>query len=126
MKNKNQKKLKNKKYRWGAYGRTTVGGPGCTPSFSAFCSVSAGPKMLNFSCFSESRCTFATGKRNKKTSKTMYTVAQCQTAIENAKALLQDVINTAHTRDEYTQRRMVDIFTRMLKTAEYNLTIAIN
>lgn len=54
MKNKNQKKLKNKKYRWGAYGRTTVGGRGCTPSFSAFCSVSAGPEMLNFSCFSES------------------------------------------------------------------------
>lgn len=56
----------------------------------------------------------------------MYTKAQCQIAIENAKALLQDVINTAHTRDEYTQRRMVDIFTRMLKTAEYNLSIAIN
>ena len=65
-------------------------------------------------------------KTKQKTSKTMYTVAQCQTAIENAKALLQDVINTAHTRDEYTQRRMIDIFTRMLKTAEYNLTIAIN
>jgi len=39
MKNKNQKKLKNKKYRWGAYGRTTVGGRGCTPLFSAFYNV---------------------------------------------------------------------------------------
>lgn len=69
MKNKNQKKLKNKKYRWGAYGRTTVGGRGCAPSFSALYSVSAGPEMLNFSCFSESvrkSLYFCNRKRNRK------------------------------------------------------------
>ena len=69
MKNKNQKKLKNKKYRWGAYRRTTVGVRGYTHSFSIFYSVSAKPKMLKYSCFSENirkSLYFCNRKRNRK------------------------------------------------------------
>lgn len=75
MKNKNQKKLKNKKYRWGAYGRTTVGGRGCTPLFSAFYIVSTGSEMLNFLCFSESvrkSLYFCNRKRNRKVFKVLW------------------------------------------------------
>jgi len=39
MKNKNQKNLKNKKFRWGAYGRTKKYLRGVYPSFSALYNI---------------------------------------------------------------------------------------
>ena len=106
MKNKNQKNLKNKKFRWGAYGRTKKYLRGCAPQNQRFTAFSP----VNIKVFSE---------------KIRGAAVFCRTfANENERQSFEffERLQTAHTGEEHSTKPYIYniIYANLSPVCEYS------